>query len=371
MDALICQRCGASLRGQDGNSLLECQYCGLATKLAPDVWNAAGRYRAGVERQAVHAAEQAVIARAYADLTGGDFSGVPAAPGPVAGNVCRSCGAPTQFEAGAVHSRCVYCGASLFASADTQARGLDEAARALAKTRLEALKSERYFAVGLARTYRRIALWKKGSLIVLPALAAIVLSQSDLPDADAKALGLAALSLLAVFVVLLLAFLRRAQLGRAERAVRGIATPPDGHEVRGTKAITAWMNAHWWDAYHVYDLSFTYESRAAAGRLYGLPVLVIAAPLSVQDEPFLDVLVSAWFDGRSERGEGPVAKGDPDARRALQERGFTLKSGPSGLHARLAHDESRRRLKQGVDLGVIAELVARIAVSQGGRAFDH
>jgi hypothetical protein len=55
-------------------------------------------------------------------------------------------------------------------------------------------------------------------------------------------------------------------------------------------------------------------------------------------------------------------------RNELVSQNFTLKSGPSGIHARLAGDACRERLKQSVDAAAIAMLVARLAASQGGRA---
>jgi len=332
------------------------------------VLEAGVRYRAGVDHYGAQAAEQAVIARAYANLEGDARAGVPRAPGPVVGSRCPACGAPTLFEAGALLSHCGYCGASLLAAAETRTRGLDEAARAARATRLEALTRERRFAVGLAQKYRIMGLWKRWCFVVILPVAALAFSLSDRPDIEEKAPAMAGASVLALLGVLVVSLWRRARLGRAAAALRGIAAGADGSELRGTGAIAGWLNHHWWDAYPVYDLSFTFESPAAAASLRGLPVLAIAAPLTVNDEPFLDVLASAWYDGRSDRGEGPASKGDANASRALQEQGFTVEIGPSGVRARLSGDACRRRLATDADLNGVADLVARLALSAGGRA---
>ena len=101
--------------------------------------------------------------------------------------------------------------------------------------------------------------------------------------------------------------------------------------------------------------------------MQGYPALAIANPLPTGGEPFVDVLLSAWYDTRSDLGEGPEVKGDHDARRALAQQGFTLRSGPSGIHATIRGDACRRSLKAGVDLGAALEALAHVAASQGGR----
>ncbi|HEY3494965.1 MAG TPA: hypothetical protein VGK73_09775 [Polyangiaceae bacterium] len=366
MEALRCENCGGGLRAQDARQHFQCPYCGYRTELSADAVARAGRYRADVDRYAAQAAEQVRVAQAYADIAGGDYGRVQATPAPIAGNQCHACGAPTRFETGALHSHCVYCGASLLAGAETQGRGLVEAARAYRATRLDALKSERHFAVELAKTYRNMARFKAALLVLLPLGGTIALALGNQPDREIGTLAGIGMTIAGTLILIGLSLRRRSELERAAAAVGSVARAGNGRVLSGTRAVAQWLNTHWWDEYRAYDLSFPYDSRAAAGEMQGLAVLVIAAPPGANDTSFLDVLVSAWYEGRSERGEGPLHDGDPGLRRALRAQGFTLRSGPSGIHARLT-DEPRRRLREGIDLGNIAEQVTRLAISQGGR----
>lgn len=337
------------------------------TQLAPAVLDAAREYRKGVAAELASAEEQALIARRYAEIAFAPVSPVRAPAGGVQGVVCHSCGATSRFAVGAMLASCAHCGASLLANSETRARGLGQAALATRAARLAALQSERYFATRLARKTRVMSWLVPVNVVAVPAIAALLFSLSSLPDAETQALGCAAASVLALLVVSALGLWRRSLQQRADNALREVVLRHAGREIRGVEGLAAWMNAHWSDRYHVYDLSGAFRCRAAACELEGYPVLVIVNPIPAAGEPFIDLLLSAWYDGRSEFGNGPAAKGDPDARRALEGRGFGLQSGPSGIQARIRGEACRRSLKEGIDFGAALETLTRIAASQGGR----
>jgi hypothetical protein len=262
-------------------------------------------------------------------------------------------------------SHCAYCGASLLAGPETRVRGLDAAARAARGARLEALKSERRFAVDLANRYRGMLWWKYLCIGAIPFVAVAIVSLTE--PTDEKLFGALGISVIALVSLGAMRLRHRTWVARAEAAIAPLVAA-GGRRLTGTKAVAAWLDEHWWGDYHVYDLACAYDPRAVASEWRGLQVLVLAAPLSVRGDAHLEIFASAWYDGRSERGEGPATKGDGNLRRALQEQSLTVTTGPSGVHARLADAECRKRLKQGVDIVALTDSVARLAVSQGGHA---
>lgn len=372
MSSLTCERCGGSLRAQDGTSLLRCPYCGDTAHLAPAVVEQLSAYRRGVAAHFAEAEEQARFADAYANVSGaGATASVPAPVAAISGAQCSSCGGVNGFEVGATFSTCVHCGASLVANAPIQARGLSSAARTAHAARLEALKSERYFAVKLARKNRFLSYQPAVFAIGLPAIAAPLFAFSDLPDASTQALAAAAASVLAVGVVAVVTSWRKGQRARAANAVAVVATAYAGKPVIGVDAIAQWLNEHWSDAYYVYDLSSASDSQAISCSVHGYHALVIANPLPRPGTPFLDLLLSAWFEGCSEQGKGPAHKGAADARAALHARGFTLRSGPSGIHCTLRGEVVREQLKSNLELDAALASLAHLARSQGGTPTDQ
>jgi len=366
LNSLTCERCGGSLRAEDGTSLLHCPYCGDPARLAPAVIDELSVYRQGVAAQRALAEEQALFARGYANVSGAPAPALPPAE-PITGARCPSCGASNSFGVGAAFSTCTHCGASLLATARIQMRGLSAAVSAARVARLEALKSERYFAVTLARTNRFLSYLPAVFAIGLPAIAAPLFALSNLSDASTQALGAAGASILAVGIVGTVLLWRRVQQARAKKAVAAVATSHQGSSVIGVDGITKWLNVHWSDAYYVYDLSSASDSHSISCTVRGYPALVIANPLPRPGTPFLDVLLSAWFEGHSEQGEGPTGRGAPRARAALEAQGFTLRSGPSGVHATIRGDAVREHLKSGLDLDAALESLAQLASSQGGK----
>lgn len=377
MSTLTCERCGGGLHAEGGSIRLRCPYCGNETGLAPAVLDAARDHRQDVDKQLAKAAynERARAGWAslgYADRPGSALSGAVAPVGAVQGIACHSCGAPSSFGVGAMLSNCAHCGASLLATAEVQARGLGEAARAARATRLEALRNERSFATALARKKRVI-----GTLVIAWGVALIavanVVNALDLVPNPATGEEIVArdacLSVLALVVLGTVHLWRRSWRERAKNVVRAGVLRYAGREVLGVEALTTWMNVYWLDDYRVYDLASAHRSHAAACNVRGYPALIIAnlLPAGGQGIPFIDILLSAWYDTRSDLGEGPEARGDDDARCALAKQGFTLSSGPSGIHATIRGDASRRILKAGIDFGAALDTLAHVAASQGGR----
>jgi hypothetical protein len=324
-------------------------------------------YRRGVAAHLAEAEEQARFAHAYAQVSGAaSTASAPTSAEAIRGAKCASCGAANGFEVGATFSTCVHCGASLLANAQIQARGLSTAARTAHTARLEALKSERYFAVTLARKNRFFSYQPAVFGIGIPAIAAPLFAFSDLPDASTQALAAAAASVLAAGVVAAVMTWRKGMRARAADAVAPLAAAYAGTAVVGVDGIAKWLNQHWSDAYYVYDLSSASDSQSVSCSVHGYRALVIANPLPRPGTPFLDLLLSAWFEGHSEQGRGPDRKGAADARAALQARGFTLRSGPSGIHASLRGQAVRDQLKGNVDLEAALASLAQLAHSQGG-----
>jgi predicted RNA-binding Zn-ribbon protein involved in translation (DUF1610 family) len=367
LSSLTCQRCGGSLRAEDGTSLLRCPYCGDAAELAPAVVDQLHTYRQGVAAHRAVAEEQALFARAYANVSDGYAPATgqlpPAAP---INAVCSSCGAANGFGVGEAFSKCTHCGASLLATAQIRTHGLSAAAQAARAARLGALRNERYFAVSLARKNRFFSYLPALSVIGVPAIAAPLFALSDVPDAATQALGAAAASVVAAGIVGVVAFWRKGQRARAEQAVLAVATRYPGQRGAGVESIAAWLDSHWSDAYYVYDLSSASESRSISCSVHGYPALVIVNPLPRPGTPFIDLLLSAWFEGDSEQGRAPSGKGAKEARAALQAQGFTLRSGHSGIHATIRGDAVRQQLASGIELDVALESLARLASSQGG-----
>ncbi len=369
MSSLTCERCGGSLRAEDGTSLLRCPYCGDAARLAPAVIDEMRAYRQGVGAHLAEADEQVLFARAYANVSGTHTPAAHALPPAelVTGARCAACGASNSFGVGATFATCSHCGASLVATAQVQTRGLSAAARVARAARLEALKSERYFAVTLARKNRVLSYLPAVCAIGLPAIAAPLFALSDLPDASTQALGACAASLLALGIVGGVMIWRRRQNARAKNVIVALAAGHAGSPVIGVEGIAEWLDARWSDAYYVYDLSSASDAHAVSCTVRGYPALVIANPLPRPGTPFLDVLLCAWFEGHSEQGRGPTEKGAPGARAALQGQGFTLRSGPSGVHATIRGDAVREHLKGGLELDAALESLGELASSQGGK----
>ena len=108
LSSLSCERCGGSLRAQDGTSLLRCPYCGDAAQLAPAVVEELRDYRRGVAAHLAEADEQARFADAYAQVSGAAATAsAPASAEAITGAKCASCGAANGFEVGATFSTCV------------------------------------------------------------------------------------------------------------------------------------------------------------------------------------------------------------------------------------------------------------------------
>jgi hypothetical protein len=340
---------------------LRCPYCGTEARLPEATLASAREYERGVAQRLARAGEHAQIARAYAELEGARVEAAPRTVD-VAGTACGSCGAASRFESGAMLASCQYCGASLLANASVQTRGLDAAAAAARAARLEALKHERRFAQGLARRNRFMSRYGSVVFVGLPALASVVAWQSARADAREQAVFLACASLVALVTLGSLALWQRRLLERTRSVVCAA-----GHELVGLAAVLDWLNTHWADDFYVYDLSSAERCRAATSEVQGYRVLIFANPLPRPGTPFLELLLSAWYPGRSERGEGPVVKGERGAREALTALGFELKSGPAGIRACIRGDDCRRRLRDGVDLGAAITALARVAASQGGR----
>jgi DNA-directed RNA polymerase subunit RPC12/RpoP len=372
MSSLTCERCGGSLRAEDGTSLLRCPYCGDAAQLAPAVVDELHTYRQGVAAHLAKAEEQALFARAYANVSDGHApaTGQPTPAAPVTGAMCSSCGATNSFGVGDAFSTCSHCGASLLATAQVQTRGLSAAAQAARAARLGALQNERHFAVALARKNRFLSYLPGLSAIGVPAIAALLFALSDLPDAATQALGASAASVVATGIVGAVLIWRKGQRAHAERAVLALATRYPGTPGSGVDGIAAWLDAHWADAYHVYDLSSASDSHSISCSVHGYPLLVIANPLPRPGTAFLDLLLSAWYEGHSQQGSGPTRKGDAAARTALQAQGFTLRSGPSGIHATIRGAAAREHLQRDIQLGAALESLARLAASQGGKPAD-
>jgi DNA-directed RNA polymerase subunit RPC12/RpoP len=372
LSSLTCERCGGSLRAENGTSLLRCPYCGDAARLAPALADDLRTYRQGVAAHLAEAEEQALFARAYANVSGANAPGAAALPPaePITGAKCASCGASNGFGVGATFSTCTHCGASLLATPQVQTRGLSAAARAARAARLEALKSERYFAVRLARKNRFFSYVPAVFAIGSPAIAAPFFALSDLPDASTQALGAGATSVLALGIVGAVMLWRKGQRARAANAIASVAPGYVGGPVIGVEGIAEWLNLHWCDAYYVYDLSSASDSQCISCTVRGYQALVIANPLPGPDRPFLELILSAWFDGQSEQGSGPTRKGAADARSVLQAQGFTLRSGPSGIHATIGGDLVREQLKGSLDLDQALESLAQLASSQGGKPAD-
>jgi hypothetical protein len=137
--------------------------------------------------------------------------------------------------------------------------------------------------------------------------------------------------------------------------------------VHGVEGIGGWMNAFWSDAYDVYDLSASFDAPAAACTVQGYPALVLVHPLREGGSAFIELLLSAWYDGRSENGQGPEQRGDRGARGFVEAQGFSLRSGPSGLLASMRGDACKKRLNAGIDLNGTLAAMAHIARTQGGR----
>jgi hypothetical protein len=207
-------------------------------------------------------------------------------------------------------------------------------------------------------------------VVGVPALGAVLLFASDQPDGATQALGTAGTSAAALVAVGVLRQRRRYHHEHALSATRAAASRHAGEELRGVEAVAAWLNVHWWDAYPVYDLARAAHGAAVACSVAGHPALALAVPASAGQGAFIDVLVSAWYAGDSEIGRAPGARGAPEPRSALVAQGFSVRSGPSGVHAALRGESAHQRLKAGIDLGAVLEASARLAASQGGRPPD-
>jgi len=170
---------------------------------------------------------------------------------------------------------------------------------------------------------------------------------------------------LAIGIVAAVAIWRQGLRRRAQSTVASLADAYRGQPVYGVAGIADWLNDHWSDDYYVYDLSSASDSQCASCSVHGYPALVIANPVPRPGTPFFDLLLSAWFEGHSEQGKGPSREGAAEARSALQAQGFTLRSGPSGIHATIRGDEARAQLKGTLDLDAALEALARLASSQG------
>ncbi len=401
---------------EPGTSRLECSSCGHTGRLDAHVVQAAASYQKRVRQELSRSDEQSEVARRYAGLSGGwsvlwfvplmvllplcalamfgtsgagrsgsagllmvllfgalvlgfvgTFVGTSrkssrhAASSDVGGDRCRYCGAPTQFGLGSAVARCGYCHASLLASRDTMTRGVNQAARAARMAKVGALHSERQWSIRLAKKSRILLAVARFSPLAVFLVAGMAFFMGDSPESRENALvawGFCGLVALGIGT----GWLWKAwHIRRAARVAEALVERFGGRAVVGVPALVEWLDLFWSDEFPVYRLSSAAEAPAVACAVQGFPALVIINPMDKNGT--IELLLSAWYEGRSELGQGPEAKRTKTGRPQLLADGFEVHAGPCGIRASM----TRTRTAKWLDLGQTLVSMAEMARAQGGQ----
>jgi hypothetical protein len=119
-------------------------------------------------------------------------------------------------------------------------------------------------------------------------------------------------------------------------AVSDLARQFRGQQVGGLEAVVAWLNAYWAAPYEIVDLGTSPYHVAAALDAGGYPALVDVAPPPVPHRyrDHAHVLIAADVPAAALRGEALSPAAAQASWHWLQQAGFSVTIGPSGLLAR-------------------------------------
>ena len=290
--------------------------------------------------------------------------------------VCPNCGASSAIAAGEVVDLCLTCGASLVPTPEVMANALSAAETAARNAQFEQHRQEREGMLAVLRTSRSgfVAYYIFGIFATMLTLCAGGFSLAMMIGSEPYN---PIIYLLWVLDTLLFvgfwSYLsqRREKKRRWQAAMQEVAARFKG-TVGGLEFAVDWLNRFWPEAY---DLAFLYAGNsycAAAGRVDGLPVLVVVNPTPLSDESpiFAHALVSRpklVQRPRAATGSSLPPAAAPHAQH-IARLGFELSMFPSGVIAK-ANSKQTKILcgspKQAEVLGEIALHAARLAYEVG------
>jgi hypothetical protein len=256
----------------------------------------------------------------------------------VAGEVavaCPNCGAPGRIVAGAPAQVCGYCRETLVASVPVMQHGLDVAALAHRRARLEELRQERAGMASIAAydMSAYVPYFALGPLLLMTGGAALGFSYQML--AGSEPYSPAIFVLWGMFLALLFGGLgfvlfRRSRLAALRQATDDLARQFSGMRIEGLRGAADWLDRYWPERYQGTQSYPGFFFTGATLDAFGYPALLVCdVTTGAGRSPKLHVLVAAVRSSHPPSAAPSRAAGVALAR--ARELGFTVTFTDAGL----------------------------------------
>ncbi len=239
-------------------------------------------------------------------------------------SVCASCGAPVRFQVGEASARCPFCGATVVATADDQARLVVLAGHRADLEQARASRSMYRRQIGFQKTMARTgSVLRIGLGAGMPAILLLIIGASLFASAPGRApargrhgpppaqatiqlVGLGLMGLGGAIGLLTASGLVVASFVSRPRAIERRLTELAAHTgsrlaPEGTLPVLDWLDAHWAGPVPDEAITLAADHRGRGGLRWSLPLTYQGRPAMLvvthRPAPRIDVFVSSYHRG--------------------------------------------------------------------------